>query len=54
MVKNNFQTVALVGCSHSAEVRTYKKWSKKENYPTSERVMGLSSLMHVGSKSWPV
>ncbi|KAK3561111.1 hypothetical protein QTP86_028314 [Hemibagrus guttatus] len=45
------KTAALVGCSRSAVVSIFQKWSKDG---TDDKVMrGQGSLMHVGSKGWP-
>ncbi|KAK3551602.1 hypothetical protein QTP70_019762 [Hemibagrus guttatus] len=45
------KTVALVGCSRSAVVSIYQKWSMEGT--VVNRRQGQGSLMHVGSERWP-
>ena len=47
-------TAALVGCSRSAVVRTYQKWSKEGKPVNRRQGQTQGSLMHVGSEGWPV
>ena len=47
-------TAALVGCSQSAVVRTYQKWSKEGEPLNRWQGQTRGSLMHVGSEGWPV
>ena len=48
------RTAALVGCSRSAVVRTYQKWSKEGKPVNRRQGQTRGSLMHVGSEGWPV
>ena len=49
------KTAALVGCSQSAEVSIYQKWSKEGTVVSQRQIMGgQGSLMHVGSEGWHV
>ncbi|KAI5626389.1 matrix metalloproteinase-28 isoform X1, partial [Silurus asotus] len=49
------KTAALVGCSQSAVVSIYQKWSKEVTVVNRQQVMGgRGSLMHVGREGWAV
>ena len=47
-------TAALVGCSRSAVVRAYQKWSKEGEPVNRRQGQTRGSLMHMGSEGWPV
>ena len=43
------------GCSQSAVVSFYQKWSKEQQWWNGDRVIGSQGLsMHVGSEGWPM
>ncbi len=48
------KTVALVGCSRSAVVSIYQKWSKEGTEVNRRHGHGQGSLMHVGSNGGPM
>ena len=48
------RTAALVGCSRSAVVRTYQKWSKEGKLVNRQQGQTRGSFIHVGSEGWPV
>ena len=48
-----FKTATLMGCSWSAMVSIYQKWSKDGKVVNQQQGHGRPRLMRLGSKVWP-